>query len=91
MPPLPRSSSTVHDTTNRVSATPVPSPRNTSGPRILVAAALVLLAAWGVALLAGVGGLAHVLLLVGLMLLLMGGLKARDEAMRSALSAKSAE
>ncbi|HYU77712.1 MAG TPA: DUF5670 family protein [Vicinamibacterales bacterium] len=47
-------------------------------------AALVLLIAWLVGLLGvyDLGRLVHVLLLVGLMLLLLGALKARDAAIR---------
>ena len=49
---------------------------------MLLKVAMVLLVAWlaGVIGLYNVGDLVHVLLLVGLMLLLLGGLKARDAA-----------
>jgi hypothetical protein len=51
---------------------------------MLFKVALVLLAAWllGVFALDRVGDLVHVLLLAGLLLLLMGFLKARDAAVR---------
>jgi hypothetical protein len=49
----------------------------------------VLLIAWALALTFGVGRLSHVLLLVGLMLLMVSGLNARDNAMRSALGTDS--
>jgi hypothetical protein len=53
-----------------------------SGGEMLLKIACVLLIAWllGVLGLYRIGDLVHVLLLVGLMLLLLGGLKARDAA-----------
>jgi hypothetical protein len=49
---------------------------------VLLKAALLLLIAWLLGILGvySIGSLVHVLLLVGLMLLLLGMLKARDEA-----------
>jgi hypothetical protein len=51
---------------------------------MLLKAAVLMLAVWlvGVAGLYDAGSLIHVLLLVGLMLLLLGALKARDRAAR---------
>jgi Family of unknown function (DUF5670) len=51
---------------------------------MLVTIALLLLATWALGLLGvyNVGGLVHVLLLVGLLLLLLAFAKARDAAMR---------
>ena len=53
-----------------------------SGGKMLLKIAFVLLIAWllGVLGLYRIGDLVHVLLLVGLMLLLLGALKARDAA-----------
>ena len=83
----PRASSAVPPSSNAVSPSSVASEPTgkASGPRMLAAAGLVLLVAWVVALLFGVGELAHVLLLVGLMLEMIAGLKARDATVRSAL------
>jgi len=55
---------------------------------MLIKSALVLLVAWllGVLGIYRVGELVHVLLLVGLMLLLLGILKGRDAAARSAVN-----
>ena len=52
---------------------------------MLVKVGLVVLAVWLVGLLGlfGASDLKHVLLLVGLLLLMIGALKARDAAMRS--------
>ena len=53
-----------------------------SGGKILLRIAFILLIAWllGVLGLYSIGDLVHVLLMVGLMLLLMGALRARDAA-----------
>jgi len=52
---------------------------------VLLKAALLLLIAWLLGIVGGynIGSLVHVLLLVGLMLLLLGVLKARDAATRT--------
>ena len=50
----------------------------------LLAVALGLLLSWLLGLLSGAGELSHILLLLGLLLLMVAGLKSRDEAMRSA-------
>ena len=54
---------------------------------MLIKFALALLVTWlvGVLLFSNAGDAVHVLLLVGLALLLLGFLRARDEAMRRAL------
>ena len=54
---------------------------------MLINFALALLVAWlvGVLFFSNAGDVVHVLLLVGLALLLLGFLRARDEAMRRAL------
>ena len=54
---------------------------------MLIKFALALLVTWlvGVLLFSNTGDAVHVLLLVGLALLLLGFLRARDEAMRRAL------
>jgi hypothetical protein len=58
---------------------------------MLLAVALGLLTAWLLGLLSGAGELVHILLLVGLMLLMIVGLKARDAAMRSTVRSESDE
>lgn len=82
---------------NRSSAVPPPangtSPfvesrptRRLTAPLLLFAAGLIGLIKWVVAMLLGIGDLAHIFLLVSLMLLMLAGLKARDAATRSALA-----
>jgi hypothetical protein len=62
-----------------------------SGGEMLFKVSFVLLIAWllGVLGLYGVGDLVHVLLLVGLMLLLLAFLRARDAAVRRAIGGRS--
>ena len=67
-----------------------PEPRRMqTAPRLLLAAGLVGLVKWAVAMLLGAGDIAHILLLASLMLLMLAGLKARDAAVRSALAQES--
>ena len=79
-----RPASTIQPSANDVtSPSGSKSARGTSEPRVLLAAALLLLIAWLVAMWFPLGELKHVLLLTGLMLLLLAVLKAREAAMRS--------
>lgn len=83
-----RSSSTVPPSANGITPPSVTSghTRRPTAPWLLFAAGLVGLVKWVVAMLLGVGDLAHIFLLVSLMLLMLAGLKARDAAARSALA-----
>jgi hypothetical protein len=58
---------------------------------MLLKAAFVVLVVWLIGMLGlyDVGGLVHVLLLVGLMMLLLGASKARDEAVHREIDSKS--
>ena len=88
----PRPSSAVQSPAGDASLSSSAAPedaRRTLTPRILLIVALVLLIAWPLAFTFGVGQLSHVLLLVGLMLLMMAGLTARDNAVRSAIASDS--
>jgi hypothetical protein len=68
------------------SSTVIPShSRRPSGAGVLLAIALGLLTTWLLGVLSGASALVHVLLLVGLMLLMIAVLMARDAAMRSAV------
>ena len=86
----PRPSSTVPPTAAVTPSSAAPKrTRKASGPRLLFAAALVLLIKWLLAMLLGVGDTAHILLLPGLMLVMLAGLKARDAAMHPTLGSES--
>ena len=80
----PHASSTVPPSANGIIPPSVTSEhtRRLSAPRLLFAAGLIGLIKWVVAMLLGVGDIAHIFLLVSLMLLMLAGLKARDAAMR---------
>lgn len=83
-----RTSSTVPPSANGITPPSATSghTRSLSAPRLLFAAGLIGLIKWVVAILLGVGDIAHILLLVSLMLLMLAGLKARDAAAPSALA-----
>lgn len=56
---------------------------------MLVTIALVLLGTWGAGAIYSIGQGVHILLLVGLMLLLLGFMKARDRALLGARGRRS--
>jgi Flp pilus assembly protein TadB len=87
----PRTSSTVPPSANGITPPSVTSgpTRRLTAPRLLFAAGLVGLIKWVVAMLLGVGDIAHVFLLVSLMLLMLAVLKARDAAMRPTFGSES--
>jgi hypothetical protein len=85
----PRSSSTVPPFANGITQPSVTSTRRLNAPRLLLAAALIGLIKWVVAMLLGVGDIAHIFLLVSLMLLMVAVLKARDAAMRPTVGSES--
>ena len=89
----PHRSSTAPSSPSRANSPSVGSEHTpkTSGVRLPLVTALVLLFAWGLALLLRAGELVHVLLLAGLMLLMIAWLKARDATMQSARSSPTDE
>lgn len=88
MAAAPRTSSAVPPSADGTTAPSIASgyTRWLTAPWLLFAAGVVGLIKWVVAMLLGVGDIAHVFLLVSLMLLMLAGLKARDAAARSALA-----
>lgn len=88
----PRTSPTVPPSVNRITPPSVVASGHTrrlTAPRLLFAAGLVGLIKWVVAMLLGVGDIAHIFLLVSLMLLMLAVLKARDAAMRPTFGPES--